>query len=159
MVFVLYFYCICFLNLHIVVPWWYRISTVFVIYVWKYKWCSGKPKAVRVRLNNNDSVAKQPKRRITLDTAQQYHRFGKLIGDTFGDTTGQNQWNLHQTLVLYFVKTICNWWECVAAEDKRAVAGGVQCSAISCNTAISGCVYSRAISVQYPSAMLGSLSS
>ena len=34
----------------------------------KNEWCSGKPKAVRVRLNNNDSeVAKQPNRRITFD--------------------------------------------------------------------------------------------
>ena len=106
--------------------WWYRISTVFVIYVWKYKWCSGKPKAVRVRLNNNDSVAKQPKRRITLDTAQQYHGFGKLWQssfirgqcprDTFGDTTGENQQNLLQNSCFVFcqnhlqlMRVCCSW--------------------------------------------------
>ena len=47
------------------------IDIAYLVYLWfmsgKNEWCSGKPKAVRVRLNNNDSeVAKQP-RRITFD--------------------------------------------------------------------------------------------
>ena len=81
-------------------------SSVFMIYVRKNEWFSGKPKAVRVRPNNNDSeVAKQPKRRITLDIG---HR-------TFG---AQSLWLFHLThhldkihlksLVLYFDKITCN---------------------------------------------------
>ena len=81
-------------------------SSVFMIYVRKNEWCSGKPKAVRVGPNNNDSeVAKQPKRRITLDIG---HR-------TFG---AQSLWLFHLThhldkihlksLVLYFDKITCN---------------------------------------------------